>query len=92
MPEKGNAHAWLKGFNSYSLDAVGRVSARQFRSTPTFVRHFGKAPLQKDTWNTSKVTIMDSMFSGAKAFDQNISAWNTAADTYGLLSAFKTSP
>jgi len=46
--EKKNAHAWLKGFISYSLRAAGRVSARQFRSAPTFVRHFGKAPLQKD--------------------------------------------
>jgi len=39
------------------------------------------SPNNINTWNTSAVTFMGSMFSGALAFDQNIGSWNTAAVT-----------
>ena len=33
------------------------------------------------SWNTSKVTTMESMFTFTNAFNQNIGSWNTALVT-----------
>ncbi|RNC88615.1 MAG: BspA family leucine-rich repeat surface protein [Allomuricauda sp.] len=34
-----------------------------------------------NTWDTSSITLMTSLFSGATSFNQNISAWNTSSVT-----------
>ena len=38
-------------------------------------------PSNINSWNTSSVTTMYNMFSGASAFNQNIGSWNTSAVT-----------
>ena len=41
----------------------------------------GAAAAAMNTWNTSAVTNLSFMFSGATAFNQNIGNWNTSAAT-----------